>query len=116
LQEILKRLKAIKPVKIILFGSVAQKIESKDSDIDLLVVLDSDKIAQTYEEKLKNKMFVRKAIFDLSKKIPIDLIVYTKAEFEILAKTDSSFINEINNNGKIIYEKADFELAENGAR
>jgi len=44
-QEITKRItRSIKPYKIILFGSFACGEFNKNSDVDLLVVLDTDKM------------------------------------------------------------------------
>ena len=104
--EIIKILKQINPYKIILFGSYANGIFSEDSDIDLIVVLDSSEIAKNYEEKMKNKLLVRRYLYELSKKVAIDLVVYTKGEFEIISNNENSFYNEIKNTGKILYEKA----------
>lgn len=56
-------------------------------------------------------MLVRDCIREINKKVPIDLIVYTKAEFDILKKGKVSFINEINKSGKVIYDKTDRKLA-----
>ena len=106
LDDIKMRLEEIEPYKIILFGSVAMGNSDEDSDIDLIVVLDSEKISQNYEEKMYNKMLVRKAIRDISEKIPIDLLVYTKKEFEIIMNNKNSFFREIEMQGKVLYEKA----------
>ena len=106
LEEIKRRLKEIEPYKIILFGSVAVGNSDEESDIDLIVVLDSEKISQNYEEKMFNKMLVRKAIRDISEEIPIDLLVYTKKEFEIIMNNKNSFFREIEIQGKVLYEKA----------
>jgi hypothetical protein len=38
--------------------------------------------------------------------MPIDLVVYTYGEFEVLQNRKTSFYNEIMGSGKIIYEKA----------
>lgn len=104
--EIIKTLKRINPFKIILFGSYANGIFSEDSDIDLIVVLDSLEIAKNYDEKMKNKLLVRRHLYDLSKRVAIDLVVYTKGEFEIISTNENSFYNEIKNTGEILYEKA----------
>ena len=104
--EIIKILNQIKPYKIILFGSYANGIFSEDSDIDLIVVLDSSEIAKNYDEKMKNKLLVRRHLYELSKKVSIDLVVYTKSEFEIISNNENSFYNEIKSTGKILYEKA----------
>ncbi|MFW5700733.1 MAG: nucleotidyltransferase domain-containing protein [Cyclobacteriaceae bacterium] len=106
IDQIKSQLKEIDPYKIILFGSLSKNLESPDSDIDLLVVLDSDKISQTYREKMENKILVRKCIYNISKQIPIDLIVYTKKEYEIIKNNKNSFFKDIEKTGKILYEKA----------
>ncbi|MCI5142940.1 MAG: nucleotidyltransferase domain-containing protein, partial [Candidatus Electrothrix sp. ATG1] len=41
-----------------------------------------------------------------SKKTPIDLLVYTKGEYDIIRKSENSFCNEIKRTGKVLYEKA----------
>lgn len=104
--EIINKLKKIKPYKIILFGSYASGAVSEDSDIDLVVILDSSEIAKNYEEKMKNKLMVRHSIYELSKKMSIDLVIYTKAEYDIISNNENSFFSEIENTGKTLYKKA----------
>lgn len=106
LNEIIENLLAVDPSKIILFGSYAKNVFDEESDVDLVVILDTDMIPQTYDHKLKLKVHVRDSIYELSRKIPIDLIVYTNGEFELLKKQRTSFYNEIMETGKVIYEKA----------
>ncbi len=103
--EIINKLKQINPYKIILFGSYANRNVSEDSDIDLIVVLDSLEIAKNYDDKIKNKLIVRKSIYDLSKKVPIDLVIYTKDEYDIILNNENSFFTEIENTGKTLYKK-----------
>jgi len=106
IKEIIENLQKIKPLKIILFGSYAKDRYDEESDIDLIVILDTDIIPKNYNQKLDLKVEVRDCIYDLSRKIPIDLVVYTNGEFELIKKNRTSFYNEIENTGKIIYEKA----------
>jgi predicted nucleotidyltransferase len=106
LEEIKQRLKSLNPYKIILFGSCATQNYDEDSDIDILVILDSDEISQNYEEKMNKNLMVRNAIWDVSGKVPIDLLVYTRKEFEILMNNKNSFFREIEATGKTIYERA----------
>ncbi len=106
IEEIREKLKEINPYKVVLFGSVSKGYENEESDIDLLVILDSDRVSQNYEEKMENKLLVRRSIYEISKKIPIDLLVYTKKEFEIIKENKNSFFKEIDASGKTIYEKA----------
>ncbi|WP_417913163.1 nucleotidyltransferase domain-containing protein [Candidatus Electronema sp. TJ] len=107
LLEIVKNIRIVDPYKIILFGSYADETFSDDSDIDLVVVLDSSKISKDYEEKMQNKLLVRRNIYGLTKQIPIDLVVYTKGEYDILSQNNASFFQEIKKKGKVLYEKAD---------
>lgn len=106
IKEIVENLQKIKPLKIILFGSYAKERFDEESDIDLIVILDTDIIPENYNQKLDLKVEVRDCIYDVSRKIPIDLVVYTNGEFELIKKNRTSFFNEIETTGKTIYEKA----------
>lgn len=106
LNEIIRNLLIVNPLKIILFGSYANSGFDKESDVDLVVILDTEIIPDTYDQKLELKVQVRDSIYELSRQMPIDLIVYTNGEFEVLKKQRTSFYNEIIDTGKILYEKA----------
>lgn len=106
LPELLERLKKIDPLKIMIFGSCAGNSVDVDSDLDLLIVVNQDVIPGSYDEKLEIKLRVRKAIREINKKIPIDLFVYTKPEYDYYSKNQSSFFKEIHESGRILYEKA----------
>ena len=106
LDELVARLSTLDPYKIVLFGSYAAEKQNEGNDIDLLVILDSETVSQNYEEKMKKKLMVRNTIIEINKRIPIDLIVYTRAEYEIIKKNGSSFLKEISISGKTLYEKA----------
>jgi len=106
LPEILEALKSIKPLKIILIGSYADGTVDKDSDLDLVIILDKTSISKNYQEQMDNRLLVRRCIYEFSKMIPIDLIVYTKGEFQQITELGTSFYREINSTGKILYEKA----------
>ncbi len=103
--DIVKNIRKLDPYKIILFGSYVSGEPSRDSDLDIAVILDSGRITQNYDERMKNKLMVRNSIYKLSKKIPIDLIVYTKAEYDVIADHGTSFYHEIERSGKVLYEK-----------
>ena len=105
LTETVESLKALNPLKVVLFGSTARGETHEWSDLDILVVLDEDKIPQSYEEKMKLKLVVRKAIREQSYKVPIDLLVYTRPEYDALKAQNSSFIREISSEGKTLYER-----------
>jgi len=107
LPNIINNLKQVNPYKIILFGSHVKESAIEDSDLDLFVILDSPKISKNYDEKMRNRLLVRQKIYDISKEIPIDLVVYKNGEYDIILKNRSSFCNEVENTGKVIYEKTD---------
>ncbi len=90
---------SVKPAAIFLFGSHAYGTPHEDSDIDLLVVVDSDVVPQNYEEKSNIYLSVSRAIRDVERKIPIDLIVYTKPEFERFKEIGSIFSRRILKDG-----------------
>ena len=107
LDDIVSCLLTVDPYRIVLFGSLAAETGSSESDIDLLVILDSEAISQTYdEERMKRRLTVRNSIREINRQIPIDLVVYTRAEYELLQKQGASFLNGIESSGKTLYEKA----------
>ncbi len=99
LNEIVNRIRPIDPEKIILFGSNTTGNSSTDSDIDLLVVLKKKGYSSSYREILDNRRMISEKLIDIRKKIPIDLLVYTKTEWEKLVESGSSFFREIENSG-----------------
>ncbi|RMI05029.1 MAG: nucleotidyltransferase domain-containing protein [Calditrichaeota bacterium] len=101
---IVEKLKKLRPYKVILFGSYARGTSHPDSDIDLLVVLDTESIPQTFQEHLDNKIRVRNAVWDLSQEVPIDLLVYTRPMYRRFNQLDSMFAREIRTKGKVLYE------------
>ena len=106
IDDIVTQFLALDPYRMVLFGSQATGMQDQGSAIDLLVVLDSEAVSQTYEEKMRRKLMVRARVVEINKRVPIDLIVYTKAEYEILEKHGSAFLKEITTFGKTVYEKA----------
>ena len=82
--------------KIILFGSYATETSHEDSDIDLLVVLDEQGISRTYSEKIQRRHKIAKLFADMYGRIPMDILVNTKDEWNELQRINSSFIREMN--------------------
>ncbi len=86
------------PDKIILFGSYATENPTEDSDLDLLVIKNSDL------PRPQRNMIVRKMLF--GSMIPIDIIVYTPEEINESIDNSYSFIYKALNTGKTVYERA----------
>ena len=111
IHEIVAQLSTIHPFRIVLFGSHALETEESESDIDLLVILDSENISQTFEERMQSRLMVRESLRSVNRRVPIDLIVYTKGEYRYLKNQGSSFVKEIESTGKTLYEKAGYRAA-----
>jgi predicted nucleotidyltransferase len=93
-QEIVKK---YKPEKIILFGSFATGKRKENSDVDLVVI-----------KKTKKKFGAR--LFEVCQYIHswlgTDILVYTPKEWEKGLKKNYYFFKEIDQKGKLIYEKS----------
>lgn len=103
--NIVDLLLSLDPYRIVLFGSYALERENPESDLDLLIILDSETISQTYKDRMRRRIAARNCIREINQEIPIDLLVYTKAEYAILQQHGASFLNEIDKSGKTLYEK-----------
>ena len=103
--EIVESLKPIEPDRVILFGSAAYDTMHMDSDIDLVVVLDEERIPSSYEEKLSMRVRVKTEMKDINDRIALDVVVYTTAEYRELMKNKGSFLTELTTTGITIYEK-----------
>ena len=106
LDNIVNSLKSSDPHKIILFGSCANGNPNVNSDIDLMVILDNNHVSKTYEERLNKKIFIRNLVLEINRKTPLDILVYSKEELNIIKKHGNFFVDEIEKTGKVIYEKA----------
>lgn len=101
-QAILERLTILNPLKVILFGSRAKGTSDKNSDIDLLVVLNIEGFPKSFKERMANHREVRKLLADININVPMDIIVFTIEEWNRFLADGSSFATEIVNNGKAI--------------
>jgi len=105
LNKLVVSLQPSDPYKIILFGSHANGTPNEHSDIDLMVILDNDHVSKTYQERLDKRVYVRTLVLDINEEVPLDLLVYSKAELEKVKKYGNTFVIDIEKTGKVIYEK-----------
>ncbi|MDO9040601.1 MAG: nucleotidyltransferase domain-containing protein, partial [Bacteroidota bacterium] len=77
IQQLKEKLKELNPYRVFLFGSYAYGTPHIDSDIDLLVVTNDEFIPQTFQEKTNLYISISEHILNISKQVPVDLIVYT---------------------------------------
>lgn len=94
-KEIFERLKPFELEKIILFGSYAYGKPNKYSDIDLYIVTKDEFIPQSYAERRELVRKFSNALMDIRLRIPMDLIVHTKAMYIRFKKLNSYFAREI---------------------
>ena len=81
--------------KAIIFGSVCRGSATKKSDLDLMIVMDTQKrFFDRYEQFEK--------IYEICKGRDVDLLIYSPEELEEIAHRP--FIRQILNEGQIIYE------------
>ena len=99
-------LKQSDPYRIILFGSHAKGTATENSDIDMVVILDNDDVANTYTERQKKKLYINKLVRDINYKVALDILVYSREEYKIVKNHGNYFIDEIEKTGKVVYEKA----------
>jgi len=92
--EIIATFKPFNPHKIILFGSIGRQDFDEDSDVDLIVIYETDK---RFMERLKELY--------LSWNIPkaVDILAYTPSEFKTMA-VENSFVQDAISEGEVIYE------------
>jgi len=101
LKKELKRIVSIlkkryKPERVILFGSLTNGNIREWSDIDLVIIKNSEKRILDRIEEVINLC---------SPKVGTDFIVYTPKEFRYLQKVEPFIQEEILKKGKVIYEK-----------
>lgn len=82
------------PLEVILFGSAARGDASDDSDIDLILVMETD---DPMEEAVKARL----AIGPVG--VPVDVIVYTPEEFTERSGIIGSVVYNALNEGRVIH-------------
>ena len=97
LAEIVQRLvPSIKPRRVILFGSYAYGRPNRDSDIDLLVV------AETDQPPRQRSREIRRLLRGIGH--PLDILVYTPEEVDFFADLVGSVPRTALREGRILYE------------
>ena len=91
-----------KPQKIILFGSYARGNPRRESDVDLLIVMDTPKSSLEIRRYL-GVMFA------------LDLLVYTPKRLNDRVKMGDWFLRDVLGEGKVLYDSRhrDIETTEN---
>jgi predicted nucleotidyltransferase len=88
---------AVHPERVVLFGSHARGDAAPQSDVDILVVADSNR--PRYERAVS----IYRAVADLP--IELDVLVYTPAEVHEWSGVDQAFVTTALREGRILYER-----------
>ena len=87
------------PRQVILFGSYAHGTPDRDSDIDLLIV------KETEEPFIERVTQVCKATRGMHKGIPFDPIVLTPAELDGRLRKGDQFLQDVMKKGRVMYAR-----------
>lgn len=99
LPEVVARIVAqLDPDKIVLFGSYAYGAPTPDSDVDLLVILDTD------APRRERTWMVSRLL--IPRPFPVDILVKTPQEIEQALAGHDFFLQEIMRRGKVLYERS----------
>ncbi len=98
--EITRQLVAeFQPEQVILFGSYAWGHPMPDSDVDIMVIV-ADSEQKPYARSTRAHRCLRGI------RIPMDILVRTRAEFDKYRHVPASFQHKIITEGKVLYERS----------
>ncbi len=96
LPKVIQRItQTLHPEKIILFGSYARGTATKDSDVDLLIIM------ETVARSAERSWMVSRLL--IPRPFPVDILVRTPQEVKRALDKGDFFIKEIISQGKVLY-------------
>ena len=84
------------PLKIVLFGSYAYGTPTRESDVDLLVVMDTDL------KEIQQEILILK---NIEHHFGLDVLVKTPETMKTRLQIGDVFLKEIAQKGKVLYER-----------
>jgi predicted nucleotidyltransferase len=85
------------PEQVVLFGSYAYGTATKDSDVDLLVVMSHKGKGWRLAGKIRGR---------IRPKFPLDLLVRSPEQIRERLSLGDCFLKEVTEKGKVLYESA----------
>jgi predicted nucleotidyltransferase len=91
-------IEAFDPDRIIVFGSHVYGQPTPDSDVDLLIIMDSDERPAARATQVSRALRPRP--------FPMDILVRTPEEIERRLEIGDYFIREVLEHGRVLYERS----------
>jgi predicted nucleotidyltransferase len=85
------------PERVILFGSYACGHPTEESDIDLLIIKDTD------QSPMERWTEVKRLLRDIAREVPVSPLVYTETEIAARKSIRDFFLDEILEHGEVMY-------------
>jgi predicted nucleotidyltransferase len=102
-EAIIRELRAslidLHPAHVFLFGSYARGTARTDSDVDVLVVLDTDSVPANYEQRQARMLTVRRRLLPMNRRFSMDVLVLSKPEWRKLRQNQPEFADSIETEG-----------------
>jgi len=92
-----KIVREYQPKKVILFGSYAYGEPKEDSDIDLLIIKNTDR------RPIDRWVEVKRLLRDPIRTVPVSPFVYTEKEIEDRRAIKDFFLEEVFEKGEVLY-------------
>ncbi len=101
IEQVVKRIvEQYRPEKIILFGSYAYGMPDAGSDLDLLIVKETD------ERPIDRRVAVRRIAYTPRRGLPFSPLVITPQELDRRIEMGDPFYHEIIARGKVLYARS----------
>lgn len=97
LEDIVERLQAMQPVRILLFGSSARGERDDLSDLDIIVV--AEHVAPRFLDRIADAYDL------LDPRYGLDILIYTPAEYAAMQAQGNTLIETAEREGRVLYEK-----------
>ena len=92
-----KIIREYQPKKVILFGSYAYGEVTEGSDVDLLIIKNTDR------RPIDRWVEVKRILRDITRTLPVSPFVYTEKEIEERSAVKDFFVEEIFKKGEVLY-------------